>query len=371
MRRGALAAGLLLLLGAFAGLAMAQEVPSKDDAVAQVKSMRKAGRLPEALLLLERARAVAPRDELLAGLHGLCLLDAGQDARAAEVAAPFADYAGAEPRLRTLLGRLAQRTGRSDEACAHFEAALAADGRLLEPAVELVRTHMAAGRFGAAATAAARVEAMQPELGRGLAADALVAHGDKLQAQGGEMHGLAADKLAAALALRPGDRALAERVLDLQVNLLRLDEARALAARLFAAPADLAAARYWEGRCLDTQLDAAGARAAFGEALAADPRHAGAALELARLDLDDGDAAAARERLLDLPRGVAQATRRALLLGQAETALGHDAEAEAALREALRLEPGSVKAAYLLGRLLVRTGRKEEGQALLKRVAGP
>ncbi|MBM3985177.1 MAG: tetratricopeptide repeat protein, partial [Planctomycetes bacterium] len=65
------------------------------------------------------------------------------------------------------------------------------------------------------------------------------------------------------------------------------------------------------------------------------------------------------------------ALRRALLLGQAEVSLGHDAEAEAALREALQLEPGNVKAAYLLGRLLVRAGRVEEGQALLKRVAGP
>jgi tetratricopeptide (TPR) repeat protein len=366
----------MLLLGAFAGAIVAQDAPppagavAPADAVAQAKSLRRAGRLPEALELLERARATAPRDELLAGLHGLCLLDAGQDARAVDVAAPFAGYAGAEPRLRTLLGRLAQRAGRSDDACAHFEAALAADGRLLEPAVELVRTHMAAGRFGAAATAAARVEAIQPELGRALAAEALVAQGDKLLAQGGEMHGLAVDKLAAALELRPGDAALAGRVLDLQVTLLRLDEARALAGRLFAEPLARAESRYWEGRCLAALQDDAGARAAFAEALAADARHAGASLELARLDLDAGEAAAARARLAALPRDAAHDARRALLLGEAETVLGHDAEAEAALREALQLEPGSVKAAYLLGRLLVRTGRGEEGRELLEGVTG-
>jgi thioredoxin-like negative regulator of GroEL len=338
--------------------------------VQQARALRKAGRLDEAVALLLPARAQTPRDEQLAGLHGLCLLDAGRATEAAQVAQGFPAYVGSEPRLRTLLGRLAQHAGRADEAVAHFEAALAADGRLLEPAVELVRTQMAAGRFGAAATDAARVEALQPELGRKLAGEALLAHGDKLASQGEELLGLATDKLAAALALRPGDRALAERVLDLQVRLLRLPEARALAARLFAAPAERAVASYWEGRCLAAQLDMAGARAAFVEALAADARHAGAALELARLDLDAGDFAAARARLLSLGRSDAIAARRALLLGQAEAGLGHEAEAEAAWREALQLEPGNVKAAYQLGRLLVRTGRGDEGRLLLERIAG-
>lgn len=353
-------------------LALALLLPAssaQDDPAARARAWRKAGRLDDAVALLREARAQAPRDEGLGALLGLCLLDAGRADEARAVAQEFAGYAGGEPRLRTFLGRLARLEGRDAEALAQLQAALDADGRLLEPAVELVRTHMAAARFGAAAAAAARVEALQPELGRQLGAEALVAHGERLAAQGEEMLGLATDKLAAALALRPDDRALAERVLDLQVRLLRVEEVRALAARLFAGPAGRAAARYWEGRCRAAQLDAAGAREAFLEALAADPLHAGAQLELARLDLDAADFAAARVRLAELAVPPALAARHALLLGQAEEGLGHLAAAEAAWRLALEREPGSVKAAYQLGRLLVRTGRREEGQALLQRVA--
>jgi len=350
---------LLLLL-----LLPAAAAQSSVDASTQARSLRRAGQPTEAAALLIEARRAAPRDEALAGLLGLCQLDAGRPAEAQAVADEFPGYAGREPRLRTLLGRLAEQAGQWDAALQHFEAALAADGRMLEPAVEVVRTDIAAGRFGAAVTAAARVQAQQPDLGRRLASDAYVAQAERLRSLRREP-----DKLAAALELRPDDLALAERLLDLQVGLLRVADARALAARLFPEPAGHAQARYWEGRCLAAQADAAGARRAFEEVLAADAGHAGAALELARLDVEAGDFEPARARLAALVAAESDVSRRALLLGLAEEGLGHDVAAEAAFRDVLAREAKNGKALYHLGRLLVRTGRAAEGRAMLETVA--
>jgi tetratricopeptide (TPR) repeat protein len=361
MRRVLLALLILLLPAA---------AQSAADVASQVRALRKAGRLDDALAAVQAARAQAPRDELLAGLQGLCLLDAGRLDEAAAVGREFPGYAGAEPRLRTLLGRLAQHDGRWDEALAHFEAALAADGRLLEPAVEATRTLMAAGRFGAAVSAAARVEAIQPELGRRLGAEALVAQGDRLQQQGQENLGLAADKLAAAFDLRPEDHALGERLLELQVQLLRIDLARPLVERLFPGDEQRATRLYWEGRCRDALNDAAGARESWNQALALHADLPAALLELARLDLDDAAFESALQRLARIPPETPPVARRLLLTGLAEEGLQRDGPAEEHLRAALQLEPGNTKAAYHLGRLLVRTGRQEEGRELLARVAG-
>jgi tetratricopeptide (TPR) repeat protein len=352
----------LLALLVLLPLAAAQ---SSVDAAAEVRALRKAGRLPDAVLAAESARAAAPRDELLAGLHGLCLLDAGRAEEAAAVAREFPAYEGREPRLRTLLGRLAQRDSRWDEALAHFDAALAADGRLLEPAVESTRTLMAAGRFGAAVTAAARVEALQPALGRSLASEALVAHADRLMQHGGEGVGPAADKLAAAFELRPEDTALGERLLELQVQLVRVDRARPLSKRLYPGDAQRALRSYWEGRCHDALNDASAARRHYEEALALQPDLGPALLELARLDIDAGAFEAALQRLERVPADGAPVARRLLLTGLAEEGLRRDGPAEQHLRAVLQLEPGNTKAAYHLGRLLVRTGRPGEGKQLL------
>jgi len=361
MSRATLLAALLL-----AAAPLAAAAQGAQEAATEARSLRRAGQLDQALAVLATAREQAPRDELLAGLQGLCLLDAGRDADAVALAAAFPDYAGNEPRLRTFLGRLAAQQQRWDEALQHFEAALAADGRLVEPAVEATRTLMAAGRYGAAVTAAARVEALQPELGRRLAADALVAQADKLLAQGREAMGPAIEKLSAAFELRPEDQALGERLLEMQVPLLRVDEARALAARVYPGQAGEPARLYWEGRCRDALTDKAGARQAYGQALAAQPDHAGAALELARLDVEDEAFEPALARLARLPADGPSEARRLLLTGLAEMGLHRDAPAEEHLRASIALDPTSVKARYQLGRLLVRTGRAEEGQALLR-----
>jgi thioredoxin-like negative regulator of GroEL len=356
------------LLAALLVLALFAAAPRAQDAAEKARALRKSGQLEQALAVLEAARAGAPRDEQLAGLQGLCLLDAGRTAEAAQLAAAFPGYAGSEPRLHTFLGRAAALDRRWDEALQHLQAALAVDGRMVEPAVESVRTLMAAGRFAAAVTAAARVEALQPELGRRLASEALVAQADRLQSQGQEALGLVVEKLAAALELRPDDLVLGERLLDLQVPLLRVDDARALAARLYPGEAGRGARLYWEGRCRDALTDKAGARESFEQALAAQPEHAGARLELARLDIEEGAFERALERLAPLPEGGQHAARRLLLTGLAEMGLHRDGPAEEHLRAALALEPANLKTRYQLGRLLLRTGRADEGQALLKQV---
>jgi cytochrome c-type biogenesis protein CcmH/NrfG len=57
-----------------------------------------------------------------------------------------------------------------------------------------------------------------------------------------------------------------------------------------------------------------------------------------------------------------------MMLGQAREELRDDRAAETAYRQACQLSDDNIKARYMLGRLLVRTGRDAEGQTLLLRV---
>jgi hypothetical protein len=94
-----------------------------------------------------------------------------------------------------------------------------------------------------------------------------------------------------------------------------------------------------------------------------------ALLELARLDLDDAAFESTLQRLARIPAETPPVARRLLLTGLAEEGLGRDGPAEEHLRAVLQLEPENTKAAYHLGRLLVRTGRQDEGKELLAKVA--
>jgi len=344
----------------------------QDKVFDQAKALRKSGQAGAAADVLAEAMKSIGSDEKLAGLRGLCLLDDGRVPEARALAAAFAGYAGREPRVFTLLGRLAQADDNAAAAAASFRAALAAEPAFVEASVCLIRVTLSTGQFGLAAEEAERLETIQPELGRALGAEALVGHAQKLRRAGDEQVGRAIEKYQAALEKRPGERNIARPLLDCLILSIRIADARALAASIFTQAEDAAERHYYEGRCLDVLGDAEGARAEYQAALAADPACLPACLEMARLAIEDGEYEEAREQIQRAAASGPVTARSCLLLGLAEEGLGHDELAESSLREALRLDAENSKTLYHLGRLLVRTGRAAEGEALLAQVnTGP
>jgi thioredoxin-like negative regulator of GroEL len=338
-----------------------------QDALGQARQLRLASRPAEAADLLETALRNSPRDESLLGLYALCLLDAGRGAEAAELAARVGDYDGGDVRLHTALGRVLRMQGDAAGAAHAFRLALKIKPAAVEASVELVAVHLGELKFGAALAVAEKLEAHVPDMGRQLAARALVAHARRHQMVGAESLGAAITKFREALDKTPEDQAIVRQLIECLLTSIRVDEARELVDSKFSATSQRVERLYYRARCLDALTDVVGARAAYGEALGVDPGHAPTLLELAKLDLDDGEHAAAKARLALLPKEIDTA-RRNLLAGLAELGLGDFVRAEAGLRRALELEPDNTKAAYHLGRLLVRLGRTDDGQSLLGQV---
>lgn len=342
----------------------------RQDALSDARALRLAGRPAEAADRLELALRATPQDESLLGLYGLCLLDAGRNDEAIAFAGRFAGYTGPDARLHTALGRVQRLQGDTGGAVRAFHAALALNPEAVEASVELVAVHISENRFGAALSTAEALEARMPDMGRRLAARALAAHGRRHHVIGGESLGSAIEKYREALARTPDDLAIARPLVECLLQAIRVDEARERIQLSFSAEALRTERLYYRARCLGALSDAAGARAAYLAVLEVDARHALSALELAKLDLDEGNPAGAKMRLLQIT-GQGGNSRLSLLLGMAELGLGNDKAAEAALRESVRLDPGgaNTKAVYQLGRLLVRTGRAAEGREYLLQVS--
>jgi tetratricopeptide (TPR) repeat protein len=339
-----------------------------QDALAQAKQLRLAGRPGEAADRLAAALRDAPQDESLTGLYALCLLDAGRSADAVALVARIGDYDGGDVRLHTAIGRVRRLQGDSAGAVRAFRAALAIKPEAVEASVELVGVHLVENRFGAALATAEELEARNPDMGRRLAAQVLAAHAHKHHMIGEESLGAAIDKYREALVKTPEDKAITRQLIECLLSAIRVGEASELVETTFTTEEQRVELLYFRARCLDALTDLAGARAAYTEVLLLDPAHAPTLLELAKLDLDAGLHADAKARLALLPMEI-QSARRHLLSGLADLGLGNDVAAEQSLRLALDLEPDNTKALYHLGRLLMRLGRAEEGRLLLVKVA--
>jgi tetratricopeptide (TPR) repeat protein len=341
-----------------------------QDAMGQARQLRMGGRPSEAADVLDRALRSTPNDESMLGLYGLCLLDAGRTAEAVALVERIGAYAGRDPRLNTTVGRVRRLQGDSEGAVRAFRAALASKPDAVEASVELVGAHLAENRFGAALAAAEALEQFVPDMGRRLAAQALAAHAHKHHMIGEESLGAAIGKYREALAKTPEDTSLGRQLVECLLQAIRVDEAREQIGRTFSGDVHRVERLYYEARCLDALSDARGARALYLKVLDEQPGHAPTLLELAKLDLDDGRPADTKSWLAQMPPDGGSA-RSQLLLGLAELGLGNDEAAEAALRQSLVIDPGrtNTKAMYHLGRLLVRTGRPEEGRRYLSEVA--
>lgn len=337
-----------------------------QDGLEQALQLRRAGQGEAALAVVEARLAVAPSDERLAGLRGLLLLDLGREQAAAELAAALADYSGSEFRVHCFLGREALARGETEPAIGHLKRALECNPKAIEPASVLVQAQISAGKLRAAITGAEVLEAAAPELGRKLGAQAWAAQGRRHRERGGEMTPLALDDFKTALEKQPGDLSLVRQLVDTFIDLSYTDEAQALVEQHFGQDRDGVDWHYFTGRCHAARLELGPAETELRAVIALDPHHSAALLELSRLALDDGRAEQARA-WLEVATEVEPGSSRAwTMLGQAREELSDDAAAEAAYRQACQLSDSNVKAHYMLGRLLVRTGRDAEGQTQLQ-----
>lgn len=108
-------------------------------------------------------------------------------------------------------------------------------------------------------------------------------------------------------------------------------------------------------------LDAGRAREAYERAVALDPSHTGARLDLGRLLHEAGrtrEAAEQYRHALEASTDDATATTATFNLGVALEDLGHAAEAITAYERAVELDPSLADAHFNLSRLLERTGQR-------------
>lgn len=352
-----LAACLVLLLAA---------EPRAQDALDEPLQLRRAGRADAALALVESQLAGGAQDDRLQGLRGLLLLDLGRDQEAEQLARELAGYAGAEFRVHGFLGRAALARGDTDAALALLQRALECKPDAIEPAATLVQAQIAAGKLKAAIARAEQLEALAPELGRKLGAQAWVAQARRHRERGEEVIPLAVDDYRKALEKQPHDLEIVRLLTDTLIDLSFVDDARQLIAERFAGTEQALDRHYFTGRCHAARLEHEAAETELRAVLALDPQHVPALIELSKLALDDGRASQAREWLELATRTEPRSSRAWMMLGQASEDLAQDEAAEAAYRQACELSASNLKAQYLLGRLLVRTGRDAEGQSLLQ-----
>ncbi len=116
------------------------------------------------------------------------------------------------------------------------------------------------------------------------------------------------------------------------------------------------------GNALRRAGDTAGAAAAFDAGLAIHPSSAPLLQDAGQLALAGGDPTGALKRLTEAARRNPKAYDIQLDLGRAYEASGRKGEAESAYRLAVALAPQLGSPHYALGNLLVRTGRREEGE---------
>jgi len=168
-----------------------------------------------------------------------------------------------------------------------------------------------------------------------------------------------------AAALRPDGLAHQYTLAAVKVGKKQFDAAQRLLEPLVVAHPQDARLQYALGAVLYTQGHLDDAATHLKESARLDPAPPASQFYLALVTRDQGhepEAAAMLERLVrDHPdhAGAREA------LGGLQMGAQRYADAEANLREAIRLSPGSVKANYQLGLLLVRSGKKEEGDRQL------
>lgn len=373
--------------------------------LAQARRLAEAGRVAEAIPLLERARAANPEDPEPLWMLAVAKLRTGDAEAAAELASEVSARVPASPNGPLLLASASRSLGRAADAEAALREALRRDARLPEARRDLALLLAETGRSeeaisGLEALAAdfpGRAEALTPlgvlyvQVGRGsdgLEALAAAARSDpnSFEAQ----HHLGAllselgqfeeanRRLDAALSLRPGDPGTLLEMCRLRSREERLEEARAACAEAAASAPDHAEAWFASGDVLHYLAEEDAAANAYRRALELDPGHDRAAFRLGQLLQETGQSAEAVELLtaaVDEAGEEAPPERLAGALMTLGRALGDSGDGDAAIARfeaAIELSPTIPEPHLHLGNLLVRRAdaeSKERGRRHLTRFA--
>lgn len=346
-------------------LCLAQPVQDEDPLLEQARTLRRASRLDEAITLLQQARPSRPHDDELDGLLGGLLLDAGREAEALTVASPWAGYDGEGYRAHLLQARVSERQGDAERALLHWRRAEKLKDRPVEALVGQIALLRRQGRLGAALKRAQNLAGLHAELGGPLLAEILLEQGDRFLAQGAEQMGHAVERFQQALAAQPQDREVFVRLADTLLLSSRIEDAQALIGAQLSAQQDTVEKLFWLGRCHEAGRDFGRARQAYLAVRERDPQHAASALQLARLQLSDGDHQGARNWLAAASADGDRSARTLSLLAEVHLGLGELSQAEALLRQVRALSPNDTGAAYQLARVLYQQGRRDEGAAAM------
>ena len=339
-----------------------------DDALLeQARGLRRAERPEEAIALLEGAADRRGADAELEGLLGTLLLEVGRLGDAQRLAESLAGREGESYRAHVFLGQLAERHDDPEAALQSFRRAAGLKPRPIEALAGQVVALLALGREGQAVKRGEELAGLYPDTGRPLLARALVQQGNAIMLQGIELYGLATERFRRALAAQPDDHAILERLLEVLVLTLRIEEAQELVQGLLTAPGDATDRHYWLGRCHEAGREFEDARAEYLLALGEALEHGPSALQLARLALAEGHGDEAR-RWLGIARArLGESTRTLALQADVHQGLGELAEAEGLLRRLIAASPEDAGAHYQLARVLFRQGRREEGGVFMER----
>ncbi len=360
-----MSAAVLALLAAL--LAHAPAADEAGDLARALREARRAGRVPDALALLDGRPAALLADARVAGERVQLLLDAGRpaDARAADAA--LGDVREGPPPLAIARVRLQVADGQPAAALKWIDAA----GALRDnPDLHAARLEalLALARWKDAESALAALPAATPGAQRArLTVDVRLHRARELLADP-ELVERAIPLLEEALVLQPARVEVKIELVQALAQWHREARAEALAQEVLAtAEGDTRAAMLCAlGAVRRAELRDADAAAAYEEALRLRPGHPPALLGLARCRLRAGDEAGGlallEQRLSADPQDL-----EALLL-RAEQALdaGDAPRAEAALRTVLAARPKSLKALYLLARALALQGKKDEQAQVLE-----
>jgi len=347
-------------------LTLAVVAPAQlDDVLAETDRLIATGQHEQAVARLRSERTTHPDALELEANLGLALLAGGRVDEARAMADQLGGGAGDSYRGQLLLGHLAFRARQADAALPHYRRAAELHAEPVDALVGQVNVFRALGKHGKAVKRALTLTEISPATGRRLHAEVLVDQGDKLMAMGPELLTTAAARYQAALKLQPSDRVMLSRLLDAMVTAARVDDAERIAASALVAEEDRAELLYWRGRSREAAREFDAARVHYQASIALRPEHGETLLHLARLAVADRRLDEARTWLDGASQQMDTSPRMLLLEAEVHVGLADLPAAEACLTQALKLSPSHSAALYQYARVLLLSGRREEGLAAM------
>lgn len=169
---GTARARLRLADEAKAAFAKSMEIPAAgaDARLRYATFLTDRRRFDEAVEILEKARAGSPDDPAVLGALIRAQVEAGKMLQADNLVKGLRKGQPDDPRLAVLQGVVAAAAGKSDEAVAAFQEALAKDAKSVEAHVELARVLAAAGKLPEARAEMRAAAELRPDDARVLAA---------------------------------------------------------------------------------------------------------------------------------------------------------------------------------------------------------